>query len=107
MSNLNFSHGGINPPPLPKINQSDNDLFGEFQNFTKSYQTQQSNQTQDFVQLNKRLDDIVYQIGLLRSEVTEIKQLININQQHPGRPRPVIYNGPSAPEYPINNVLLL
>ena len=93
MSNLNFSHGGINPPPLPKINLPDTELFGEFQNFTKSEQTQQSQQTQDFLQLNKKLDDIVYQIGLLKSEVKEIKQLLNINQQHPGTLRPVIYHG--------------
>lgn len=101
MSNSNFSHGGINPPPIPKINPPDTELFGEFQNFTKSAQTQQSQQTQDFLQLNKKLDDIICQIGLLRSEVKEIKQLLNINQQYPGTPRPIIY--PTTPNIHYQN----
>jgi len=98
MSNSNFSHAGV--PPIPKINPPDTELFGEFQNFTKSAQTQQPQQTQDFLQLNKKLDDVVCQIGLLRSEVKEIKQLLSINQQYPGTPRPVIYNGPPYTGYP-------
>lgn len=95
MSNSNFSHGL--PHPIPKINLPDTELFGEFKS---AAQTQQTNQIQDFLQLNKKLDDIVYQIGLLRSEVKEIKQLLNINQQHPGTPRPVIYHGAPYTGYP-------
>jgi hypothetical protein len=101
MSNLNFSHDGNNTSSIPKIDPPDTELFGEFQNFTKSAQIQQSNQNQDFLQLNKRLDDIVYQIGLLKSEVKEMKQLLNINQQYPGTPRPNIYHGTSSSGYPL------
>lgn len=96
MSNIIFSDSH----PIPKINPPDTELFGEFQNFTKNAQTQQSNQSQDFLQLNKRLDDIVYQIELLRAEVKETKELLNINQQHAGTPRPVTYNGVVYTEYP-------
>lgn len=106
MSNINFSHGV--PPPIPKINPPDTELFGEFQNFTKSAaQTQQSQQTQDYLQLNNKLDNILYQISLLRAEVKGIvntKPIIYPTTPNIGYPnQPYIqpsYPGQPMPPYP-------
>lgn len=56
----------------------------------------QNNTDQYFLQLNKKLDDIVYQIGILHDEVNDMKKLFtslpNINNsQHLGSIGPIIY----------------
>lgn len=83
----NFSNGGINPIQItiPKNNSSEPELFGEF----KSAPTQTNDK---FIELNNKLDNIMYKIGLLMSEIKDIKQ------QNFQQPRPIIY--PMTPQYP-------
>ena len=60
-------------------------MFGEF----KSAPTQKND---NFNELNQKLDNIMYQIGLLSSEIKDMKQKIF------HQPRPIIY--PMTPQYP-------
>ena len=81
----------MNNNPLLFTNPQDTELFGEF----KSASTEKN----DFLQLNNKLDDIIYQLGLLRNEVTELKQQLNIGKSSsPNLYCPTPYH--NVPTYP-------
>ena len=94
-----------NNNPLLSTKPQDTELFGEFQNFTKSAPKESS----DFLQLNSKIDDIMCQLGLLRNEIKELKQQLNISQssspslhypnQTPYHNSPT-YPGQPMPPYP-------
>lgn len=94
-----------NNNPLLSTKPQDTELFGEFQNFTKSAPTEKN----EFLQLNSKIDDIMCQLGLLRNEVTELKQQLNIGKssspslyypnQTPYHNAPT-YPGQPMPPYP-------
>jgi hypothetical protein len=99
MSNNNFSYGINNPPPIPKAVPVDTELFGEF----KSAQSSKSQQSEEFLQLNNKLDNVLYQISLLRAEIKDIKQQYNPTVGYPANPRNIIY--PAGPSYhPIQGI---
>jgi hypothetical protein len=83
-----------NPHPIPPRNIN-LDAFGDFK--SASTPTINSNtSTSDFLQIMKKLDDIMYQLGVLKAEVNEIKQSRRIFTPH--NPQPIVY--PITPTYP-------
>lgn len=74
----------------PQIKTNNIEIFGEF----KSAPTE----SVDFLQMNKKIDELLIHIQMLRNEVREIK---NQNQNYlPGSPRPTPITYPINPSYP-------
>jgi hypothetical protein len=84
----NFSIDGINPPPSPILNENnqENELFGEF----KSALPQPSQESDDFVNINTKIDNILYQISLLRDDLDDIKTKL-YNPAWPGKRLPNLF----------------
>jgi hypothetical protein len=90
-------------PQVNPINHSNMDQFGDF----KSAQPEVVNVTQ----INKKLDDILLQISLLRNEIREIRQLnqlpypgspnLNQNLYRTNQTYPTYYPTPSYPGQPM------
>jgi len=72
------------------------DAFGDFKSAPTTSNISSNTTTGEFIQMMKKLDDIMYQIGVLRAEVKEIKQTTKIFT--PQIPSPIIY--PVNPTYP-------
>jgi len=72
------------------------DAFGDFKSAPTTSNISPNTTTGEFIQMMKKLDDIMYQIGVLRTEVKEIKQTTKIFT--PQSPQPIIY--PVNPTYP-------
>jgi len=84
----------MNNNQLLSTNRQDTELFGEF----KSASTEKN----DFLQLNNKLDDIMSQLGLLRNEVKELKQQLNIGKSSsPSLYYPSPHNVPTYPGQPM------
>lgn len=87
----------MNNNPLVSIKPEDTELFCEFKSAPK--------ESSDFLQLNSKIDDVMCQIGLLRNEINELKQKLNISKSSsPNLHSPTsCYNIPSyynIPTYP-------
>lgn len=97
MLNSDLIHS--NEPLIQRNNLSDvnTELFGEFKSAPK--------ESSAFLQLNSKIDDIMCQLGLLRNEVKELKEQLNISKSSsPNLYSPTsCYNIPSyynIPTYP-------
>jgi hypothetical protein len=87
-----------NNPSFFSKNVKDNniDTFGDFKSAPTTSNISSNTSTGEFIQMMKKLDDIMYQLGVLRSEVKEMKQTTKIFT--PQIPAPIIY--PVNPTYP-------
>lgn len=82
-----------NQPLIQRNDLSDvnTELFGEFKSAPK--------ESSDFLQLNSKIDDIMCQLGLLRNEINELKQQLNISKStSPNLYSPTPYH--NIPTYP-------